>query len=147
MFGKICFLAIALIASSCAKPNYASPGRGGVEFQQGNVGSGVFAVSGKKIWFAWERQPTDSDFGSFYFRTSSADPRDGFPILEDLPVSVLLWMPGMGHGSTPVTVEHVGVGTYRASKVFFTMRGDWQIRFQMKDGATVKDEAVLDYTF
>lgn len=146
MFGKLLLAAAAMAAIACAKPNYASGGKQTGPTQQ-KIDGGIFSASGKRVSYSWEAKPTDSDFGSFYFRTYSEDSRDGFPVLEDVPVSVVLWMPSMGHGSSPVTVERLGVGTYRASKVFFTMRGDWQIRFQLKDGATVNDEAILPFSF
>lgn len=145
MFGRIVFaLTLGLVA--CSSPKYAPETPNGP--QQQALPQGTF-TSGKKVSFVWEVRPTEDDFGSFFFRTYAADSRDGFPTLEDLgsSVSVLLWMPGMGHGSSPVTVEHLGVGTYRASKVFFSMRGDWDIRIQLKDGATVLDEAILPFVF
>lgn len=59
----------------------------------------------------------------------------------------VLWMPSMGHGSTPTAVTRLDVGTYRASNVFFIMPGEWEIKFQVKDGVTLKDEAVVSLTF
>lgn len=60
-------------------------------------------------------------------------------------VAVKLWMPGMGHGSSPVKVaqetETDGEGTarpltgrYLAREVYFSMPGHWEIWLQLKDG-------------
>jgi hypothetical protein len=58
--------------------------------------------------------------------------------------SVVLWMPSMGHGSSPVTVTRLDIGTYLANEVFFIMPGEWQIKFQLKRADEVIDEAIVD---
>jgi hypothetical protein len=52
--------------------------------------------------------------------------------------SAQLWMPSMGHGSSPVTIQRVTneqgqpeVGAFRISRIFFVMEGDWEIRFTL----------------
>ncbi len=52
----------------------------------------------------------------------------------------------MAHGSVPITITRLDLGTYRASNVFFVMPGDWEIHFQSKQGEEVKDEVVVDFT-
>lgn len=80
-----------------------------------------------------------------YFKTGRANLVDGSFLAEDpyLELAVVLWMPSMGHGSSPVTIERLDRGTYRVSEVFFTMAGDWEIRVQLKAGNDVKSEAIL----
>lgn len=50
-------------------------------------------------------------------------------------VEVVLWMPSMGHGSSPTLVErvldengNVVIGAYRVSDMFFLMAGTWEVR-------------------
>jgi YtkA-like len=50
-------------------------------------------------------------------------------------VSVVLWMPSMGHGSAPTVVENAVdtngnliLGSYNVHRVFFIMGGDWEVR-------------------
>jgi hypothetical protein len=62
-------------------------------------------------------------------------------------VAVVLWMPSMGHGSSPVSVAKIDVGTYRASQVFFTMPGDWEIRIQRLVNGAVVEQAVIALRF
>jgi hypothetical protein len=136
------FLALALLLVSCAQPNYADDSaRAGANgsAQENDQAPRCFANKGPCVTVDWEQLPTESDFGSFFFHTSPGDP--------PLPPSVLLWMPSMGHGSSPVTVEKTGVGEYHATKVFFAMKGVWQLRFQLKSGREVKDEVILPFTF
>jgi len=40
-----------------------------------------------------------------------------------------LWMTSMGHGSVPVQIKRLDVGTYEISHVNFIMSGSWQIYF------------------
>lgn len=87
----------------------------------------------------WEALPNETSFGNFMFRILGDGKSEEF----EETIAVVLWMPGMGHGSSPVTVERIDSGLYRASKVFFTMKGQWEIRFQIKNGDTIKDQAIV----
>ena len=64
---------------------------------------------------------------------------------QDLPrnLHVFLWMPSMGHGSAPVKLKKIGDGEYEVSEVQFIMGGKWEIKFQLKEGNQVFDEAVV----
>jgi hypothetical protein len=46
-----------------------------------------------------------------------------------------------------VTVAKVDTGTYRATQVFFTMPGDWEIRIQRLVNGTLIEQAVFPYRF
>jgi hypothetical protein len=85
----------------------------------------------------WEVYPTETTEGSFHVRTS-------FP--TDLNVEVELWMPSMGHGSSPVTVTKISDTHFLATEVFFIMPGPWEIRINWKDGTNVVDQTVFDIT-
>lgn len=160
MFGKIKKIALGHFALSiflsvfllgCADPHY-------VQAQQPPEGGGRKEAlmpchaqfhSGICVSLEWETQPADDSFGSFIFKTfRQTEPggevgNDNTPIFEDLGnrVSVLLWMPSMGHGSSPVRVERLEPGVYRASQVYFSMRGSWEIRFQIKEENKLVDQA------
>ncbi len=136
---------------SCADPHYLnSQNESGGRIQGFNSLNCDLIFSSQKlcIVWTWEKQPTENETGSIWFRTYQIDDRDGFPQLVDSPSVpfIKLWMPSMGHGSSPVQVENVGTGTYKASGVYFSMPGKWQIKFQIKSGSTVIDEVIVDYT-
>jgi hypothetical protein len=139
---------------ACAKPIYLSGAGispdGHVENRGQALGSCQAKFSsGKCVAFAWETSPSEEGFGSFIFQTFRPNIADGSPIPEDLSLNprVVLWMPGMGHGSSPVTVERIDIGTFRASKVSLYMHGQWEIRFQLKDGNEIKDHATININF
>lgn len=47
---------------------------------------------------------------------------------ETTNMSVLLWMPSMGHGTAPVAVTQFDVNKYNVTKASFIMKGDWLVR-------------------
>jgi hypothetical protein len=129
---RVLFLLFLLALTSCANPKYAPEPEAHPAGQLLSRCQARFA-SGGCAAMEWETLPTEESYGSFRFRI--------FPETS-APVKVVLWMPSMGHGSSPVTVEKLVDGTYHASKVFFIMHGGWEIRFQEEN-----DEAILPFTF
>ena len=55
-----------------------------------------------------------------------------------------LWMPTMGHGSSPITVTKLSEGVYDLSEIYFIMDGFWQLHLQFKDGSKIIDEVIYD---
>lgn len=47
-------------------------------------------------------------------------------------MKVILWMPSMGHGSSPVKLEQTGVNHYQVTQAYFIMPGEWVVRLQFK---------------
>ncbi|MGZ3690492.1 MAG: FixH family protein [Pseudobdellovibrio sp.] len=43
-------------------------------------------------------------------------------------MSVVLWMPEMGHGSSPVKLELFGLNKYKVTQAYFIMPGTWEVR-------------------
>ena len=43
-------------------------------------------------------------------------------------MKVSLWMPSMGHGSSPVKLTQIDVNKYQVSEAFFMMPGTWVVR-------------------
>jgi len=43
-------------------------------------------------------------------------------------LSVVLWMPAMGHGSAPVTLQDMGHNHYLVSNAQFIMAGQWVVK-------------------
>ena len=64
-------------------------------------------------------------------------------------VAVKLWMPSMGHGSSPVKLDHAKdaghadvPGVFEVTHVYFVMPGDWEIHVQLKNGPKVIEDAI-----
>lgn len=58
--------------------------------------------------------------------------------------AVDLWMPDMGHGSSPVKITKIEQGEYLVNKIYFIMSGKWEVRFKLKRQGKVVDEVVLN---
>lgn len=159
MFGKRCLrlaLLSLLFSGACAQPKYESSGSSN---PNGNMAQGSqdqkfsectlrFSTSKYCLAWKWEEMPTSAKAGTLVFKVYRGNTYDDTPVEMDfgsIP-TLVLWMPSMGHGSSPTTVTRLDVGTYRVSNVFFIMPGKWEMRFQIKDGTTIQDEAVVALT-
>ena len=43
-------------------------------------------------------------------------------------MNVVLWMPAMGHGSSPVKLTLTGLNYYQVSQAYFIMPGNWEVK-------------------
>jgi len=140
------FALVFVSGSGCARPKYlrSSPIVSEATGSKASC-SVVFSNSGLCLSWYWENKPTERQAGQLVFKTyrlSSLDESALEVDLESLP-SVILWMPSMGHGSTPTQTLRIDQGTYRARNVFFIMPGEWEIRFQVRKGSDVLDQATV----
>ena len=155
MFGKsFSFLAIGvLLLTGCAEPKYlnrvetSSPQENSQKTQECSV---VFSNSQLCLQWFWETKPTSKEYGSLIFKIFRLNSYDNTPVASEIPGApqVVLWMPSMGHGSTPTVTEKLDTGTYRVKDVFFIMPGDWDILFQFQDSSEkTLDEAKVSLIF
>lgn len=61
-------------------------------------------------------------------------------------VEVVLWMPSMGHGSSPTQVEkavdangNLLVGVFNVKQIYFIMGGEWEVRVTLTDAQGLKE--------
>lgn len=89
----------------------------------------------------WEVMPTKTTPGKMILTfTANNDP--GRFIDPKLTPFVQLWMPSMGHGSRPVTINRIENGKFSVSNIVFIMPGPWDIRYQLKNGTQVVEEII-----
>ena len=153
MFGRLFVASLLLCLMACAKPKYetviqAQP-EGDGKVEKVSECQTRFLNSGYCVLWAWEKRPTTTEKGVFRFKIVRPNLLDdsAIPVDFEKDPAVVLWMPDMGHSSSPTKVERIDQGSYRVSNVFFIMPGQWQIRFQILNGNRGQDEAVVDYTF
>jgi hypothetical protein len=156
MFGKNILISIffTVIFSACAQPKYATElGLDSNETknaQEQKIDCSVtFSKSGLCLYWYWEKKPTSTEMGSLIFKTYKLNTLDQTPVEIDPEQSpnLILWMPSMGHGSSPTNVARIDVGTYRASNVFFIMPGEWELKFQIQSVSEMTDEAKVQTLF
>lgn len=137
------------VLAACADPKYLPAESAQNIQQQGAATCNLqFQKSGICLDWKWEKVPTETEMGTLYFKTYRKNMLDGSAVLLDQTVTpaVVLWMPSMNHGSSPVSTSREDIGTYRAKDVFFIMPGEWEIKFQLKDETQVIDEAIFSLT-
>lgn len=152
MSGKTILLTFTLSLLACAQPKYENV----LSDSPSTPPSEKFSDcalrlknSGYCVAWAWEQKPVGTNPGSLAFKILRPNLLDQSAMPADIntDVAIVLWMTSMGHGSTAVKVEKVDTGSYRATNVRFVMPGDWEIRFQLKNGNHIQDEAVSHITF
>lgn len=104
-------------------------------------------ASGSCVELNWEKVAVKKEFGQFVIKITRANLYDQSPTLVDSHgIEAFLWMPSMGHGSSPLKIDKVDSGIYRISRVYFSMPGDWEIHIKISaDKAT--DELVIPYHY
>lgn len=130
-----------LLLAACAKPNYVDDRQ-----LSGVAGCALlFTTENLCLLTEWVTRPTESSFGEMLL--TFVDPADPDRAIDPTATpAIVLWMPSMGHGSSPVDVERIDVGRFRASQIFFIMSGPWDLRYQLKSGSDVVDETIQPIT-
>ncbi|MBU6154334.1 MAG: hypothetical protein KGP28_08545 [Bdellovibrionales bacterium] len=94
----------------------------------------------------WVRKPTSEEPGEFSLSFWNKNQNSDQTVTHSAPLAdkvfVKLWMPDMGHGSSPVTTNQAfdsngtpRIGVFRSTGVFFIMGGKWEIIVQLKDAS------------
>lgn len=102
----------------------------------------VFTKTQTCLNYKWTKSATSTEMGSIELFLAAIE-KPLIPIDLNYNVAIVLWMPSMGHGSRPVVVEKQSSSKYNATKIFFIMPGDWEIRFQLKSNNEIVDEYVV----
>lgn len=139
------------IYSGCAKPDYGSPGDTNPmgKAQGGACGNGLgyeIERSGLCAAVFWRVLPRDGEMAAFQLQFAQANNA----LLKEPSgeLKVFLWMPSMGHGSSPVTLSKTeSVGIYSVTDVYFVMPGAWEIRVQIKAGDGTISELHIPYNY
>lgn len=146
MFGKIWThsgLLFFLLLTACARPNYQKVDAVVNDPDAQKIQCTYYlAKADLCLSMLWQKMPTESEYGHFDFEFSNLK-REVMAVPADAQVEVILWMPSMGHGSSPVVVNSIDQKKWLASEVFFIMPGDWEIRFQLKRNEEVIDEIIV----
>lgn len=128
--------------TACADPVYVNNSRENPDSkpQQCEV---FFEKSEVCAFITWAEGPTKGKESKFDLQLMNAGNNDFAEKVKTADLNVILWMPSMGHGSSPTEVFKLpGMGFFAVSKVHFIMGGEWEIRFELKNGSEVLDEAI-----
>ncbi len=136
------FILLLSLLLGCAKPNYVSSEAERDRYAPSqNACPLYFSEERLCLSIKWSVYPTEETLGAFTM-TFFAEENPQKPITPHLTPFVKLWMPSMGHGSSPVVITQTAEGMYLVSEVYFTMLGAWEIRFQLKNNTDVIEEQI-----
>ena len=101
----------------------------------------------------WVKMPAEDEKGEFTLRfwNQNQGTENGPYVDPAQTVFVKLFMPAMGHGSSPVRTSQLKdnsgssiPGIFDVSEVYFVMPGAWQIIVQLRNGQQTVDQAILN---
>lgn len=146
---KFLILLSFLILGACARPDYINPSElNGVQNNAQTHCALQFSQSHLCASLSWTQgpvSPNESEFILKFWDEQSSS--ESGPYIDPLnTLSVVLWMPSMGHGSSPVTIEKLDTGVYRVRRVYFIMPGEWEVRAFLKNNTTLVDQAHVTLT-
>lgn len=142
---KIFTVLSLLLLFSCAKPNYTDDNSTVIQRDVLTGCEFIFSTEELCMKFEWIKQPSESEFGEMkVLFTEIKD--DRIRVSPKNNFHFFLWMPSMGHGSSPVQVNEISPGEFVISKIFFIMLGPWQMHFQLKDQNEIIEEIIKDIT-
>lgn len=128
---------IFIFCSACARPDYISKeefSNSNDSFQENN--SVEFPETKIRPLLQWKETPQSSGAQEFSLTLTG-----NIEQFDDL--TIVLWMPSMGHGSAPVKIEKISGTQYHVTHVYFIMPGDWEVRIVLKKSDTVIDQLFI----
>lgn len=130
-------LLMLFFAVACARPNYISAEELNPQNkpQEDVISVPEFPVLKIRASLKWSQAPTSQGAQDFILDLEGN-------VKEFETLTILLWMPSMGHGSAPVKIERLSDYQYHVKNVYFIMPGDWEIRLLLK-----KDKQLLDQLY
>jgi hypothetical protein len=135
------WIILIILAISCADPKYINSELESRREQYESECALYFKEEQLCLTMKWNKLPSESEFGNFTMKFHEKG-RPDILLTPKYTLQVVLWMPSMGHGSSPVTIEFVEEGIFKALSVYFIMPGPWDIRFQLKEGSRVVEQVI-----
>lgn len=87
--------------------------------------SSVFPYEDIEFTLKWNVPPTLSELSSLDLTLSK-------PLDENISIHAYLWMPDMGHGSSPIEIQKIDPTTYSLTELAFIMPGFWVLHIELK---------------
>ena len=81
----------------------------------------------------WITTPSLQDLSSFELKLER-------PLSQNQSLNIYIWMPDMGHGSSPVEIKQLNSTDYIISDIAFIMPGLWVLHVQILENNQVMDQ-------
>jgi hypothetical protein len=131
---KIILFLLALTLLSCGK----SPLLNKVSKASNEIAGGILLSEqfpNEKLNFSmnWTVSPGLDDLSSFDLKLAR-------PLNQNQTLNIYIWMPDMGHGSSPVDIKQLNSTDYAVSEIAFIMPGIWVLHVEILENNQVVDQ-------
>ena len=131
---KITLLCLSLLFLSCGKPPILNKLENNKNDSNEQIFTGEYFPK-EKINFrlSWTIKPTLENLSSFSLKLSK-------PLSESQTINTYIWMPDMGHGSSPIEISQLNTTDFIMSEIAVVMPGLWIIHIEILDNNQVIDK-------
>ncbi|MEQ1664122.1 MAG: hypothetical protein ABL927_01950 [Bdellovibrionales bacterium] len=121
------FIVLGFVSSAKADDHHNQPGSEHLTFDGGSIHAHL----------KWMQGPQSGE--ESILQLVWMNPAIHAPMAAPGEFKVVLWMPSMGHGSSPTKIEQSldqkgqpKLGAYEISNIYFIMRGEWDVNVSLK---------------
>jgi hypothetical protein len=133
-YHKIIFFLFIFTLASCGKsPLLNKAGKNLNEVTGGVLLSEQFKKEQLGFSLNWIIAPTLDELSSFEFKLER-------PLKNNQSINVYIWMPEMGHGSSPIEMKQLNSTDYTFSEIAFIMPGLWVLHVEILENNQVVDQ-------
>jgi hypothetical protein len=120
--------------TSCGKSPLFNKLKKNVQEVSGNVLlSEQFPNQQVEFELNWTTPPSLDEMGAFEISLKN-------PLAANQTLNAFIWMPEMGHGSSPIEINQVGPTHYSFTEVAFIMPGTWILHVEIVENNQVVDK-------
>lgn len=125
---------LACFFASCGKPPLFNKMTKTVNEVSGNILlSEKFSTKNIEFSFNWKVAPSLEELSSFEIEFKE-------PLSPNLSIKAYIWMPEMGHGSSPIEITKSSDLNYIFTEVAFIMPGLWVLHLEILENNKVVDK-------
>ncbi len=131
---KIITLLFLISIAGCGKSPLLNKVRTNINEVSGNIFLSE-KFPGKNIDFSltWQTSPSLEELGVFEIELKT-------PLDTNQTLNAFIWMPEMGHGSSPIEISKTSLTNYLFSEVAFIMPGLWVLHIELLENNQVVDK-------
>jgi len=131
---KIILFLLTLVLLSCGKsPLLNKVGKASNEVTGGILLSEQFPNEKLGFSLSWIVAPGLDDLAAFNLKLAR-------PLTQNQILNIYIWMPDMGHGSSPVEIKKLNSTDYAVSEIAFIMPGLWILHIEILENNQVVDQ-------
>ena len=131
---KITLIFLTLFFMSCGKPPLLNKLHTNPEEINGQILlSEQFPIEKLSFSINWIIKPTLENLSSYELKLAR-------PLPQTQTLNSFIWMPDMGHGSSPIQISQLNATDFNLSEIAFIMPGLWVLHIEILENKQVIDQ-------